>query len=180
MYDPPNPEDYFSSNGLDAEFRRAGSREQQVKLLNEACEMLEAFRTPGGLPGSRFSNEWLGHNGWKVQMVPSIGYKLPGEELLGPLLPALLGLGVSKLFGASLYPTLPKLSPVWELDWTEDQLDYFFNIHRFGYHIVWDEKLRFAIHGNDGYYDVYAGPEEFVRAALPPFLIGAAATRKNA
>jgi len=179
MYDPPNPEDYFRNNDLDKDFKRAGLRDRQVKLLSEAVEMLEAFRTPSDQDGSRLSNDWLGRHGWKVQMVPSIGYKLPDEELLGPLLPALRGYGISTLLGASLYPVLPKLSPVWELDWNEEKLDYFFDIHRTGYHMLWDEKRRFAIHGNDGDYDVYAGPEDLIRAALPSFLLGAAATLEN-
>jgi hypothetical protein len=180
MYELPSPEDYFRCNGLDAEFKRAGSRERQVDLLAQACEMLEIFRTPGSLIGSRLSNDWLGRHGWKVQIVPNIGYKQPGEELLQPLLPALRAVGVLKLLGASLYPSLPKLSPVWQFDGEEEEIDYFFHMHRSGFHVVWCEDRRFAIHGDPGNYDVYAGPEDLVRATLPPFLIGAAATRKNA
>ena len=82
--------------------------------------------------------------------------------------------------GAALHPSLPTLSPVWQLDGEEGEIDYFFNSHRYGFHMAWCEDRRFAIHGDPGNYNVYSGPEDLVRAALPPFLIGAAATRKNA
>ncbi|NGM22717.1 hypothetical protein G3576_22080 [Roseomonas stagni] len=42
--------------------------------------------------------------------------------------------------------------------------------------MLFPEDLSFAIHANDGDYAVYAGPEDFIRAALPPEAIGAAAT----
>lgn len=179
MYNKPDPEKYFQHNDLDAEFTRAGSRERQIELLRQAQEMIEVFRTPGGLAGSRLSNEWLGRHGWKVQMVPSIGLKLPDEELLQPLLPALRRVGATTLLGATCNAPLKPLSPVWQLRWSEAELDYFFNIHRTDYHMIWCEDRGFAIHGNDGDYDVYAGPEDLIRAALPSFLVGAAATLEN-
>ena len=113
-------------------------------------------------------------------MVPIIGLKLPEEELLGPLLPALGEFGVSEIIGGTFNAPLGEISPVWILEWAEENLDTFLNLHRTDYHMVWSEDRRFAIHGNDGDFDVYAGPEYLIRAALPPFLIGAAATRKNA
>ena len=176
----PDPEAYFRSNLIDEYYKRAGLRDRQIALRKGANEMLEEFRTPGGLAGSRLSNEWLGQHGWKIQMVPIIGLKLPEEELLGPLLPALGEFGVSEIIGGTFNAPLGEISPVWILEWAEENLDTFLNLHRTDYHMVWSEDRRFAIHGNDGDFDVYAGPEYLIRAALPPFLIGAAATRKNA
>ncbi|SFK90678.1 hypothetical protein SAMN02745775_11089 [Falsiroseomonas stagni DSM 19981] len=153
---------------------RAGTPAQQIALQDRAWTMLELYETPSGRPGTRLSNAWLGAQGWRVQMVDH--FSLWKEEFVAPLNAAARRRGHEFLLGTVVQPGVLRVSAVWHVATDPDPTSRFFEAHEAGFHMLFPEDLSFAIHANDGDYAVYAGPEEFIRAALPPEAIGAAAT----
>jgi hypothetical protein len=79
------------------------------------------------------------------------------------------------LFGTAATPSL-RPSAVWRLPTEEDAIERFFEAHYLTFNVLFPADRSFAVHGNDGDFCVFAGPEAFVREALPPAAIGPAAT----
>ncbi len=153
---------------------RAGTPEQQIALQNGAWTMLELYETPAGRQGTRLSNAWLGQKAWRVQIVGH--YHMWEEKWVAPLVAATRRRGHDFLLGTTVQPGFLRVSAVWRVSADPDPTSRFFEAHYAGFHMLFPEDLSFAIHANEGDYAVYAGPEDFIRAALPPEAIGAAAT----
>lgn len=156
--------------------RPAGSTAQQRSLHKGAFNLLETYTTPSGLPGTRLSNEVLGSRGWRVQLAPHYPLMKHEPPWLGPLAAACSAAGISTLFGAAVNPRENPASSVWELGLDPDDVGLFFNLHVHNFHIVFDSQYSCALMANDGDFVAYAGPEKWLRAALPKHAIGAAAT----
>jgi len=56
-------------------------------------------------------------------------------------------------------------------------LGLYFNAYQINRSLLYSKALDFAVYAFEGIYAVYAGPEYFVRAALPYSAVGAAATQ---
>ncbi len=153
---------------------RAGSPSEQITLQDRAWTMLEVFETAAGRKGTRLSNAWLGEKGWRVQLVEQAS--MWKEEWVEPFTRAARLGGYRHLFGTYVETGDFRVSAVWRVATDPDPTSRFFEAHYTGFHMLFPADLSFAIHANEGDYAVYAGPEEFIRAALPPEAIGAAAT----
>ncbi len=153
---------------------RAGTPAQQIALQDRAWTMLELYETPAGREGTRLSNARLGMHGWRVQIVDH--YLMWKEEWVAPLVAASRRRGHDFLLGTVVQPGLLRVSAVWRVAADPDPTSRFFEAHYAGFHMLFPEDLSFAIHANEGDYAIYAGPEDFLREALPPEAIGAAAT----
>ncbi|WP_439553225.1 hypothetical protein [Falsiroseomonas sp.] len=153
---------------------RAGTPGQQIALYDLAWTTLETFIAPNGVAGTRLSNAWLGSHGWRVQMVDH--YLMWKEDWVARLVEAARLRGHAFLLGTSVHPMVEGPSAVWRVATDPDPTSRFFEAHYCGFHMLFPADLSFAIHANEGDYAVYAGPEDFLRHALPPEAIGAAAT----
>jgi len=157
---------------------RAGDRLRQLQLREAAWEMLEDYRTPGGIMGTRFSNEWLGARNWRVQLVPHLVLTDADTiPVFDPLVEALRRRRIGYLLGTFMsVPSRGKPSAVWQVPAEGEALSAFFEAHRYDFHLLFMENHGFAIHANDGDFAAFAGPEAFLRKALPEALLGSAAT----
>jgi hypothetical protein len=153
---------------------RAGSPAEQIALQDRAWTMLEVFDTAAGRKGTRISNAWLGEKGWRVQLVDQSS--MWKEEWVEPFTKAARLAGHPHLFGTYAETGDFRVSAVWRVAADPDPTSRFFEAHYAGFHMLFPADLSFAIHANEGDYAVYAGPEDFLRQALPPEAIGAAAT----
>jgi hypothetical protein len=156
------------------EMTRAGSPEEQIALQLSAVEMLEPYRAPSGYAGMRLSNAWLGERDWRIQLF--FFYDLtwePGTKR--NLIAAARRRGHVSLLGT---PTSPPARPgaVWHLPMEEDAIERFFEAYRLSFSVLFPADRTFALNGNDGDFAVFAGPEAFVREAVPDGAIGAATT----
>ena len=161
--------------GLEHSFTRAGTPAQQRAVQRDAWSRLETYGTPSGLPGSRISNEVLGSRDWRVQLTPHAGLMLGHRVWLDALVSGCSLVGIAGLFGTTVNPS-EQHSAVWALGLDPDAIGLFFHLHYFSFHMVFDNRLSCIIHANDGDFVAYAGPEKWLRAALPPQAIGRAAT----
>jgi hypothetical protein len=156
---------------------RAGSPAVQTALQEKAWSTLKTYRTPAGRTGSRLANEWLGSRGWRVQLVPHALVRDPRcIPLLEPLAAAALHRGVTELYGTDVHPEYRRPSAVWRVPVDSERISAFFEAHYTSFHALFPQDLGFAIHANEGDYAVFAGPEAFLREALPPDELGRAAT----
>lgn len=156
---------------------RAGTASEQAALHAGAWEMLEPYLVIEGVPGTRLANAWLGERGWRVQFVHNFDLSLD-DELPATLEAALAQRPDGELFGGNTGSSRDLPRAVWRLTPMTDVIGRFFNAHRHGFHILFPADRSFAIHANDGDFAVYAGPEAFLRKALPPRFIGPAATTR--
>lgn len=160
------------------DMRRAGNRLEQLRLREKAWEMLEIYRTPGGVMGTRLSNEWLGEKGWRVQLVPHIALvDADTMEVFAPLINALRRRQVDDALGTFVsVPTMEMPTAVWRVPMESDRLSAFFEAHRYDFHLLFPEDRSFAIHANDGDFATFAGSDSFLKEALPEEFLGSAAT----
>jgi len=168
----------YSMLDLEGYLQPAGTPAQQIAMKNLAWTMLETYRTPDGGLGSRLSNEWLGEQKWYVQIIPHHQIMYEDSPWLLPLCLTLQEMRVFDILGTYVSPPAEDKSTVWQLKIDREQIGTFFNNYRMGFHLLYCQARRFAIHGNDGDYAVYAGSEKFIRAALPPIAVGSVATAK--
>ncbi len=169
--DEPRPGCILDSLG---DMPRAGRAEQQIALQDKAWTALETYATPSGSVRTRLANEWLGRNQWSIQIVPH--YLMWKEAWVAPLVEAMRRRGHPFLLGTVVQPGALRVSAVWRVAAETDPTSRFFEAHYTGFHMLFPEDLSFAIHANDGDFAIYAGSESFIRDALPPEAIGAAAT----
>ena len=162
--------------GAQHRLRPAGSTCQQRALHKGAFDQLETYTTPSGLPGTRLSNDVLGSRGWRVQLAPHYPLLHHERTWLDPLALACSNAGMTSLLGAAVNPRDEPASSVWELGLDPDNIALFFNLHPHNFHMAFDANYSCALMANDGDYVAYAGPETWLRAALPKHAIGAAAT----
>ncbi len=153
---------------------RAGTPQEQIAWQDRAWTMLEAFAVIPVIIRTRLSNEWLGERGWRAQIVGH--YRVRDEDWDVTLAAAAQRRGHQTLLGTVVGPGELRASAVCRLPTDADALSRFFGAHYIFYHVLFPEDLSFAVHANDGDFAVYAGPEAFLRDALPPEAIGAAAT----
>lgn len=157
------------------DMQRAGSPTEQLALQDSAWEMLETYTTPSGAIRTRLSNNWLGERDWRVQLF--FQYHLAWEpEAIGPLIAALRRRQHLTLLGTVVQPGVLRRSAVWRVPVDEDGIGRFFEAHYAVFHMLFPRDRSFAVHANDGDFSVFAGPEDFVRDALPPEAIGARGT----
>jgi hypothetical protein len=168
--DLPSATTYPALDGMP----RAGSPAEQMALQDSAWAMLEEYRAPSGYVGSRLSNAWLGERNWSVQL---FYYRdLPWRPgTVAGLVAAALRRRHHFLFGTAVSPP-SRPSAVWRLPAEEDAVERFFEAHYLTFSVLFPPDRSFAVHGNDGDFCVFAGPEPFVREAFPPAAIGAATT----
>ena len=162
-----------------AAMRHVPGREAQLALRAQAWTMLEDFRTAWGATGTQLANDWLGTHEWRVQLLrQSVLASSPTHRLAFSALVAVLKRrGGPMLFGTDVYVTgLDKPTAVWRVALDTDSISRFFEAHRFSFHMLFPEDRSFAIHGSEDTYAVFAGPEDFLREALPSELQGAAVT----
>ena len=160
----------------------AGSIAEQIALHERARAMVEIYTCPSGHPGTRLSIAWLGERDWLVQLLPfhelAWGHQnlLPdGKSACARLAALAQRSGESSLLGTMLAPAISP-SVVWRMSLDEDSLERFFEGHYLVGHMLFPANFAFAVHGNDGDFCTYAGPESFIREALPAERIGPAAT----
>ena len=155
---------------------RAGTPARQVALQDAGWEMLEAHRPARARLTTRLSNTWIGDNGWRAQVVPH--YLMEHEEWLTPLLAAIRVAGHEHLLGTNVSPNFPRPSAVWRLPLDERLLANAIQAHSLGVFLLFPEDRSFAILCDDVDTATYAGPEAFLRAALPADAVGAAMTQE--
>jgi hypothetical protein len=153
---------------------RAGSTSQQIALQNSAWEMVETCTGPSGHAGTRMSNAWLGARGWAVQLFfyRDLAWR-PGASR--GLVASALRNGQRILLGTAVSPAF-RPTAVWRLPTEEDSIERFFEANSGICNVVFAEDRSFAVHGSDGDFCTFAGPESFIRAALPADNIGPSAT----
>jgi hypothetical protein len=156
------------------EMQRAGSPTEQIALQDSAWDMLESYATPSGAIRTRLSNEWLGTRDWRVQFF--FQYHLAWEPTaIHPLIAATRRRGHRTVLGTVVEEGF-RPSAVWRVPVDEDGIGRFFEAHYAVFHMLFPRDRSFAVHANDGDFSVFAGPEDFVRDALPPEAIGARGT----
>jgi hypothetical protein len=156
------------------EMPRAGSAEEQIALQLSAVEMVEPYRAPSGHQGMRLANAWLGERDWRIQI---FFYRdlpwAPGS--VRNLIAAARRRGHESLLGTpTSLPSRP--GAVWRLAMEEDAIERFFEAYYLSFSLLCPADRSFAVSGNDGDFVVFAGPEDFVREAVPDGAIGMAAT----
>lgn len=162
-----------------AHMQHVRGREAQLALRAQAWEMVEVFKTDWGATGTQLANEWLGTRNWRVQLLRQsvLAQSTTHRLAFTALVAALKRRGVSMVFGMDAYVTGPERpTAVWEVPLDTDSISRFFEAHRFSFHMLFPEDRSFAIHGSEDTYAVVAGPEAFLREALPPELQGPAVT----
>jgi hypothetical protein len=159
--------------------RRAGSATEQAALQQRARTILEPYTTPADRPGVRVANEWLGSRRWRVQLVHHLELRQPTEpHVLFALEAALQAPAMPRVLGANVDPQDTAPTAVFAIPPTETGMGCFFGTHFIGFHMLFAEDLSFAIVANEGDFAAIAGPEAFVRNALPTEFIGREATEK--
>jgi hypothetical protein len=120
---------------------------------------------------------------WLAQLARAVaapeGARIAETDVLAftHLVAALKRRGVPVVFGMDAYVTGPaKPTAVWEVPLDTDSISRFFEAYRFSFQILFPEDRSFAIHGTEDAFAVAAGPEEFLREALPAELQGPAVT----
>jgi hypothetical protein len=162
-----------------AAMRHVSGREAQLALRAQAREMIEVFRTKWGASGTQLSNEWLGTHNWRVQLLRQrvLAISTTHRMAFSPLVALLKRRGSPALFGTDVsISSLADPTAVWRVALDTDSISRFFEAHRFSFHMLFPEDRSFAIHGSEDTYAVFAGPEAFLREALPPELQGPAVT----
>jgi len=171
-HEPPS----FTLPGMDLHFQRAGAPLQQRDLRDLAWTMLEPYTLPSGIIASRLSNEWLGAHNWRVQFIEASPLTKSDDRFLQPLVAALMHTQNRSLLGTAVVMGDAKISAVWRLPVESRVLGLYFNAHQINRSLLYSKALDFTVYAFERIYAVYAGPEDFVRAALPYSAVGAAAT----
>ena len=157
-----------------AHLNRAGSIGQQIALLERAWAMLEVWSLNVDAPVSRLSNAWLGEQDWRIQIAPQRAMWEP--ESVAALAAFAARHGHTELLGTSAEPSARRNTAVWRVPSNAEDISRFFESHFWEFSILFPADLSFAIHCTDGDFGTYAGPESFLREALPPEAIGPRAT----
>jgi hypothetical protein len=175
---PPSKHDLRAVAFSEAEtLPRAGSPAEQAAFQDQAWSMLATYTTPARTIGARLSNEWLGSRDWRVQLIPLSDLRHPAyPDILEHLQIWLAAHGVQNVLGTSLDPDVPRPTAVFRIPADEPNLRVFFYAHYTGFHALFAEDLSFAVVANEGDFAAVAGPEGFVRNALPPEFVGPEAT----
>jgi hypothetical protein len=168
--DPPSSAGLPALDGMP----RAGSPAEQIALQDSAWAMVETYKAPSGYLGTRLSNAWLGEHDWRVQLFFYYDLAWAPGTVRG-LVGAALRRRHSFLLGTAV-STAARPTAVWRLPTEEDAVERFFEAHHTTFSVLFPSDRSFAVHGNDGDFCVFAGPEAFVREALPTAAIGPAAT----
>lgn len=157
--------------------RHVTGRNAQLALRAEAFAMLEDFTIHPGLSGTRLSNDWLGHRRWRVQLLRHSDLRNIGPEgMFDALGVALERRAVTALLGTYADGEgIASPTAVWRIPVDRDLIPCFFEAHCHSFHILFPEDRSFAIHGSEDVYAAFAGPEAFLREALPPEFQGEAA-----
>jgi hypothetical protein len=175
MNENPLPELPAATNhpALD-DMPRAGTTGEQIALQMGAVEMVEPYRAPSGYLGMRLSNAWLGERDWRVQL---FFYRdlawTPGT--VRNLIAAARRRSHTSLLGTATAPLL-RPGAVWRMPMEEDAIERFFEAYYLIFNLLFPAERTFAVNGNDGDFAVFAGPEAFVREAVPDGAIGVATT----
>jgi hypothetical protein len=145
---------------------RAGTEAEQLALQDLAYEMVEPFEPPSGYDiGSRLSNAWLGEHDWKVCLHLHHEVTWKGDVIAG-LIAIAQRRGLPCLYGTAVSQNV-RPSAVWRFPIEEDAIQRLFEVHRMDYCVLFPADRSFAVQGNDGDFVVFAGPEAFLREALP-------------
>ncbi len=160
------------------DMRRIGTPAEQIAWLDTAWTMLEPYDgfdesrlLPSGIvPATRLSNEWLGRHGWKVVLVEQHDLAW-SDPFVAPLAKELQRRGIESLVGVPADPDdgqrLHRYA-VWEVPSNEDGIERFSAAHYDICHMLIPRDLSFAIHADHLGIAAYAGPRDFLLAALPP------------
>lgn len=153
---------------------QAGTRAQQRVLRDLGWTMLETWQLPNGYSGTRFANAWLGEHRWRVQVVPQREMWKP--EWVAPLAKAAVRRGHEHLLGTSVETGKFRDRATWRIPTNADDVGRFFEAHYPMFSLLFPADRSFAIHCVGADLATYAGPEEFVREAVPDGAIGPAMT----
>lgn len=136
--------------------------------------MVEACTGPSGHVGTRMSNAWLGERDWTVQFFfyRDLAWN-PGAT--SRLVASALRRGQRFLLGTAVSPAF-RPTAVWRLPTDEDSVERFFEANYRICNILFPADRSFAVHGSDGDFCTFAGPESFIREALSDEAIGTEAT----
>lgn len=178
MSQPPNefPPAYAARWEALADMERAGGVSTQIALNDLAWEMVEEFARPGAYPEIRLSNAWLGDHGWKVQLVPQWRLADNAEDCEA-LAAAAVARGKTMLLGTTVGMQDTRPAAVWRVPTEANFISLFFHGTYNTFQILYPEDCSFAVLGNEGDYAYLAGPEDFLRDALPAEWLGAGVAR---
>jgi hypothetical protein len=152
------------------DLKRAGSTARQIALRETAWTMLERWSFEDGFSTGRIANAWLGEHDWRVQIIWQRDLWLP-EKVAG-LTAAATRRGHRILFGCAIGAGIADGSAVWRIPVTDVATSRFFASHYASFSLVFPEDLSFAVHCWEGDLALVAGPEKFLREALPPEEVG--------
>jgi hypothetical protein len=136
--------------------------------------MLEVWTLPDGYARTRLANAWLGDQHWKVQIAPQREMWKP--DRVAGLAKAAARRGHEGLFGTAVEAGEFRNASIWKVPANAEDVSRFFESHYPVFSLLFPADRSFAVHCVGGEFAVYAGPEEFLREALPPEAIGAQAT----
>lgn len=157
-----------------AHLPQAGTPAEQHVLRDLAWEMLEVWQLPDGYSGTRFANAWLGEHGWRVQVAPQ--REMWDPVWVAPLAEAAARRGHMHLLGTSVETGEFRDRAIWRIPTNADDVSRFFEAHYPMFSILFAPDRSFAILCVGADLATYAGPEDFIRDALPPDAIGPQAT----
>lgn len=157
-----------------AHLSQAGTPAEQSVLRDLGWTMLEAWHLPNADSGTRFANAWLGEHRWRVQIAPQREMWKP--EWVAPLAEAAARRGHEHLLGTSVETGEFRDRAIWRIPTNADDVSRFFEAHYPMFSLLFPADRSFAIHCVVGDLATYAGPEDFVREALPREAIGPHAT----
>jgi hypothetical protein len=170
---PPDLPGFNYTPALD-KVPRAGTVAEQIALNDRAWEMVEPYKAPSGFSGTRLSNAWVGAHDWRVQLY--FYSALPWREgTVRGLVAAALRRSHPVLYGTAVNPAA-RPAAVWRIPAEGDAVERFFEAKYHTFSVLFPQDRSFAVQGNDGDFAVFAGPEAFLREALPPEAIGHAFT----
>jgi hypothetical protein len=147
------------------EMPRAGTVAEQIALQDTAYEMVETYKAPSGYMGARLSNAWLGEHDWNVCLHIHDDLAWEGDTIRA-FMAAVLRRGHAVLYGTAVSQDM-RPSAVWRIPVEEDAIQRFFEAHGMNFSVLFPADRSFAVQGNDGDFAVFAGPESFLREALP-------------
>jgi hypothetical protein len=175
MSNAPKPTLHQTANFGDAiaHLGQVGSPDADA-LRELAWTMLEVWTLPDGYARTRFANAWLGDQDWKVQITPQREMWKP--DWVDGLAKAAARRGHVELFGTSVEAGEFRNAPIWRVPANAEDVSRFFESHYPCFSLLFPSDRSFAVHCVGGEFAVYAGPEEFLREALPSEAIGAQAT----
>ncbi|MBC9208416.1 hypothetical protein IBL26_16335 [Roseomonas aerophila] len=159
------PRTDFDGLKNDSTILLAGTEDEQRRLSLIAWEAMEVWGPPGREAWTRISSKWLAENRWRVGLG---GYVIPHNAL--SIEQAIRARGHRSILATQVDGRLLRPSAVWRLPVDLADMDHVRQNHFGAAVLFFTEERDFLIHCDGDESTAYAGPPDFVNAAMQSWL----------